>query len=181
MVIILIFSLSSIIAGFGIEDESFEEAGENGNLTGKDFVELGTMGIISGSLKYIDEEWFVQNEDEVYEIHLGDHDYREKNITFELQEDQEVVVCGYIYNSDIAVVLISLKKYTYQCRKVEGTPLWARSSGSGLNQQFQEERLKIENRNLRTEIRQKYLEDKNLEEENKEGENNEENKVNEQD
>lgn len=87
--------------GFPGHEEGWEELEEG--LKGKDFVVLGTMGVVSGSLLTMEGEWFVQTPDELYEIHLGDHNYR-KHSGIELEVDKHVVVWGFIYDDDIAVV-----------------------------------------------------------------------------
>ena len=156
--IVLVFLLSSFAFAFDSEDNGFGEGSFDGiaeeeRLTGKDFVEIGTLGIFNGTLKYMDDEWFAKTEDMLYEIHLGDHDYRAENIRFDLEEGQEVVVVGYIYEDEVAVVLISLAKYTYQCRTTDGMPLWAASAGFGTRGQLSlEQRLEIGGRNMRTDM-----------------------------
>jgi len=77
-----------------------------------------------GTLLYQDDEWYLDNEDSIYEIHLGDHDYRE-GLDFDFEHNDKAVVCGFKYNNDIAVVFMAKKDYTYQFRTIEGKPLWA--------------------------------------------------------
>ncbi len=81
-------------------------------LTGRDFVQLGEVQMISGSLKYMDGEWFVQTDTELYEIHLGDHDHR-VNIGIELKVEEEVFVYGFVYDDDVAVVSVLFPEYPH--------------------------------------------------------------------
>lgn len=98
-------------------------AGEE-DLSGKDFVEMGELQLLSGTLLYQDDEWYLNSEGDIYEIHLGDHSYRE-NIDFNFKDNEEAVVCGFKYNNDIAVVFMAKKENSCQLRTIEGKPLWA--------------------------------------------------------
>jgi|GEM_PF-6799857 len=103
--------------GFPDHEEGWEEMEER--LSGRDFVALGEIGIISGSLLTMGGEWFVQTADELYEIHLGDHDHRELT-GIALEVGKEAVVCGYVYDDDIAVVSLSYADSTFNCPRTTG-------------------------------------------------------------
>ena len=103
--------------GFPGQEEEWEEMEKS--LSGRDFVALGEIGIVFGSLLTMDGEWFVQTADELYEIHLGDHDHRERT-GIALEVGKEVVACGYLYDDDIAVVALSYADNTLNCPHTTG-------------------------------------------------------------
>lgn len=108
---VLLLSLSVI--GNGYDD-----------LQGRDFVQLGNLEMISGELVYQFNEWFVfTNDGKEIEVHFGDHDYRAKNLNFEMKEGQEVRVFGYLYHDDMAVVMITLNDYSKLYKSFENNNL----------------------------------------------------------
>ncbi len=98
-------------------------------LRGRDFVRLGELGSVSGTLKMDKGEWFLLTDDNIYEIHLGDHEHREKT-GIKLEEGKVAEVTGFIYAQedaayiDIAVCTIKLNDNKYRFREDDGTPLW---------------------------------------------------------
>ncbi len=99
-------------------------ASEESSLTGKDFVRMGEFKEIVGILETCpDEEWYCQTAEILYEIHLGDHDFQ-REIGLNLTPGAEVVVTGFVYGNDMAVVSITTP-VTYQLRTMAGVPLWA--------------------------------------------------------
>lgn len=103
-------------------------------LRGRDFVRLGEFGNISGTLKPDRGEWFLQTEELLYEIHLGDHEHRAKT-GIKLEEGKKGEVTGYIYAQegseiiDVAVCTIVLDGKEYRFRNDDGTPLWRGRGG----------------------------------------------------
>ncbi|MCF8002055.1 MAG: hypothetical protein K9K76_09385 [Halanaerobiales bacterium] len=117
----LIFTIFVVGATTGMADEKI--------LSGRDFVTLGELKIVKGVLETSEGEWFLQSDTILYEVHLGDHDYQEK-INLDLQEGQHVTICGFVYEKDIAVVLLSDTESTFIFRDIDGIPSW---SGQGEN------------------------------------------------
>ncbi len=118
--VFLVFVEGSINADFTEEQDSVFGSVDDGaewhdwghddhyeRLTGRDFVQLGQIQLISGNLLYMDGEWFVQTESHTYEIHLGDHDYRE-NLNIGLEVGKKAFVYGFVYGHDVAVISLIL-------------------------------------------------------------------------
>ncbi|MGD8400992.1 MAG: hypothetical protein PVH64_08670 [Bacillota bacterium] len=103
-------------------------AAEN-RLSGKDFVQLGKPGTVSGSLLEKEGEWYLKTPAGAFNLHFGNHDYRAKT-GIQLKTDKIAVVKGFIYGKDIAVSAITLDQKNYQFRRDDGNPLWA---GNGNN------------------------------------------------
>lgn len=132
--LLALLSLSFInigmVVGFG--DNPFDGEIEwdiEEKLSGRDFVALGNLATINGELFTESNEWFLQSDAMIYEIHLGDHGYREE-IGLALEAGVEASIYGYLYGDDMAVVSLTMGGKTYFFRTEEGLPLWG-SFGRG--------------------------------------------------
>ncbi|MDY0288214.1 MAG: hypothetical protein RBR15_05270 [Sphaerochaeta sp.] len=114
-------------------------ASSNSDLKGRDFVRLGTLGIVSGTLSEDGGEWYLTSPTGEYALHLGKYEViYPKGIN--LKEGSAAVVRGFVLDSDISAVTVDSANAKYSLRTVAGVPLW---SGQGMreNQQaFQTER-----------------------------------------
>ncbi len=105
------------------------------SLRGRDFVRLGEIDTFSGIVTEIKGEWCLITADAKYELHLGDHNHREKT-GIKLSEHAEIKVTGFVYSqeeieiADIAVCIIIMDGKEYRFRDDDGTPLW---QGRGQN------------------------------------------------
>lgn len=133
VILILVFLRGIAQGGFGLPEEEWEDWKYEERLTGKDFVALGQLEWIHGNLLTEDDEWFLLTQEDLYEIHFGDHTYRE-DIGLVLIEGEEVSICGYLYKNDMAVVSLIIADKIYDFRTQEGTPLWGAFRG---NQMFE--------------------------------------------
>jgi len=122
-------------------------------LQGMDLVKLGEYQTVSGILKTDKDEWFLETEDGVYEIHFGDHDYREK-IGLKPEVDRKAEVIGFVYHQegkkeiDIAACNMKFEGKEYRFRERDGTPLWQGEGALQQNQRKMEsERMQLRKRN----------------------------------
>lgn len=105
-------------------------ASSNSDLKGSDFVRLGHLGIVSGTLSEEGGEWYLSTGDSEYALHLGNYQVvYPKGIT--LNEGSEAVVRGFVLDSDISAVTVATAEDKYSFRTAEGLPLW---SGQGAMQ-----------------------------------------------
>jgi hypothetical protein len=105
-------------------------ASSNSDLKGSDFVRLGQLGIVSGTLSEEDGEWYLTTKDSEYALHLGNYEViYPKGIN--LKEGSDVVVRGFVLDSDISAVTVATGDDKYSFRTAEGIPLW---SGQGERQ-----------------------------------------------
>lgn len=105
-------------------------ASSNSDLKGSDFVRLGQLGIVSGTLSEEDGEWYLTTLDKEYALHLGNYEViYPKGLN--LKEGSDVVVRGFVLDSDISAVTVATSEGKYALRTVEGMPLWA---GQGARQ-----------------------------------------------
>jgi len=103
------------------------------DLVGREVVDQGTIGTVTGALVYQDSEWFIDTEDGLFLVHLGNHDFVD-GTGMELNEGDEAIVYGFIAGQDIAAVNVTLGSEVYALRSEDGFPLWA-GSGAMRNQE----------------------------------------------
>lgn len=96
----------------------------NGELSGRDFVRLGELRTISGILQFEDGEWYLHTDSAIYEIHLGDHTFRE-GLGLTMHPGDKADVTGFLYGTDMATVSLLLGSTEYRLRTDQGVPLWA--------------------------------------------------------
>jgi len=114
-------------------------ASSNSDLKGSDFVRLGQLGIVSGTLSEEDGEWYLTTTDKEYALHLGNYEviYPEG---IDLEEGSGAVVRGFVLDSDISAITVATGEDKYSLRTIAGVPLWS-GQGERQNQQaFQSER-----------------------------------------
>ncbi len=117
-------------------------------LQGRELVELGELKTVSGVLKTDEEEWFLETEEGLYEIHFGDHNYREK-IGLKPEAGKKAEVIGFVYQQegikeiDIAACNMNFEGKEFRFRERDGTPLW---QGEGA---LQEHHRRIESERMR--------------------------------
>lgn len=117
-----------------LTSENSADNGDNEQLRGRDFVDLGEYKELAGTLKQVKHEWVLITNESEYELHLGNHDHRAKT-GIELEEGRQITAKGYVYTpkgaskGDIAVCVIILDNKEYRFRQDDGTPLW-RGMGS---------------------------------------------------
>jgi hypothetical protein len=73
-------------------------------LTGRELVKVGELKGVSGTLKSEAGEWFVETGSGLVEIHLGNHEYREK-LGISLEDGDQVTVNGFMKGKDMAVTI----------------------------------------------------------------------------
>lgn len=134
---LLLLLLTLLVFGGGVhgfgdnefsQEDEWEDVEYEERLTGRDFVALGELHWIEGLLFTEDDEWFLRDDDEVYEVHLGDHTYREE-LGLHLEEGKEASIYGFLYEDDMAVVSLTTDGETYYFRTEQGTPLWGAFGG----------------------------------------------------
>jgi hypothetical protein len=121
-------------------DDCDHEQETTTQLRGRDFVRLGELGTVTGTLKPDKGEWFLHTEENIYEIHLGDHEHRAKT-GIKLEEGKTAQATGFIYTQegsetiDISVCTIVLDEKEYRFREDDGTPLWQGCGSGGRHRQ----------------------------------------------
>lgn len=134
-----LFALVFLLFCFGITSKVI---GSEKELRGRHFVQLGQFVTVTGTLKTQLGEWFLIENNTIYQIHMGDHKHREKT-GIELKEGKKATLTGFLYsqegydNLDIAVCTIEIKGRVYRFRKDDGTPLWR---GYGSQKGYQSDR-----------------------------------------
>ncbi len=99
-------------------------ASSNSDLNGSDFVRLGQLGIVSGTLAEEDGEWYLTTTDNEYALHLGNYEVIYPR-GIDLEEGSEAVVRGFVLDTDISAVTVATGENRYSFRTVAGLPLWA--------------------------------------------------------
>lgn len=104
-------------------------AGAEG-LTGREIVDSGKVREISGELKYLDNELYVQTEDLLYQIHLGPEEYAVE-IGFNKEIKSYVLLKTYASGTDIAPITITHDNKIYSFWDTNGKPMWRDRSYTG--------------------------------------------------
>ncbi len=103
--------------------------GNAGELKGRDYVRLGQIQELNGTLKLEGTEWFLNVGEKTYALHMGPEAYRE-SIGFSLGDENPAVVTGFVYNDDIAVKQVTSDNKSIVLRDETGRPVWAGSKFS---------------------------------------------------
>ncbi len=104
-------------------------AGAEG-LTGREIVDKGNVSEISGELKYLDNELYVQTEDVLYQIHLGPVEYAIE-IGFHKEIKGSVLLKTYVSGTDIAPITLTHDNKIYRFWDTNGKPMWRGRSYTG--------------------------------------------------
>jgi hypothetical protein len=100
-------------------------------LYGRDYVSMGTLGVLSGVLFEENDEWYLKANNGTYALHIGNHSYREET-GIDLKADKNIDVTGFIYKNDVSVCTIVIEGKEYRFRDDDGRPKWA-GRGRGRN------------------------------------------------
>ncbi len=95
-------------------------------LTGRIVVERGDRGTLTGTLVADGDEWVLEVDGELYELHLGRFGH-DGETTAGMKEGAEATVKGFIYGLHISPVALFSLGATYRFREEDGRPLWAAS------------------------------------------------------
>ncbi|MFC1820013.1 DUF4405 domain-containing protein [Thermodesulfobacteriota bacterium] len=110
----------------GPEIDKELKAKTSGNLKGRDYVRLGKITTLTGTLAKKGDEWEIKTGDTSYEIHLGPSEYMaSQGIT--LTEGANVTLAGFIYGTHVAVTKLEIGGKTITLRDETGRPAWAGS------------------------------------------------------
>ena len=102
-------------------------------LSGRDYVSMGKLGALSGTLFEKDGEWFLRSINSTYELHIGNHTYRDET-GINLKADKQVDITGFIYEDNVSVCVINIDNKEYRFRTDDGSPMWA-GRGNGRNRE----------------------------------------------
>lgn len=97
---------------------------EQEELVGRDIVELGTVGTVTGTLVAEADEWQLQVGDTLYDLHLGQFGH-DGETTAALEAGAEATVDGFLYGEHIAPITLTTGDTTLRFRDEEGRPLWS--------------------------------------------------------
>ncbi len=103
-------------------------------LSGKDYVEKGKPGKVSGVLLEESAEWYVIDGVNKIAIHMGPVFYRDE-IKLNLKENDKVTAEGFVYENELTVTKLIYNGKEYNFRDSNGDPLWAgrgNRQGNGL-------------------------------------------------
>ena len=92
-------------------------------LSGRDIVSNGSLGIIKGTFEIEDDEWYLQTDDQLYIVHKG-LDWYTEEIGFLPPVGEQVIIEGFIFKNQISPCIITSGNKPYAFRSSEGYPLW---------------------------------------------------------
>jgi len=93
-------------------------------LKGRDFVRLGKIATLKGTLIEEGHEWNLRHENSIYALHLGPSDYRDdKGIV--LKDGENATISGFVHGKDMAVTMIETGGKSLTLRDETGRPAWA--------------------------------------------------------
>ncbi len=104
-------------------------------LSGQDFVRLGKMTTLNGTLVQEGEEWTLKVGDTIYEIHLRPSEYMQQK-GFVLKSGEKAGVTGFVYEKNVAAASIEAGGKSIVLRDEKGNPTWGgteytKGKGSG--------------------------------------------------
>ena len=114
IIALLVFTFSLLTFSVGFAE----------TLKGRDFVRLGTIATLNGTLVEAGHEWGLQHKDSLYDLHLGPSDYRD-NKEVVLKDGENATITGFIHERDIAVTVIKTRDKSVTLRDKTGQPAWA--------------------------------------------------------
>ena len=100
------------------------QAAEPGQPSGRDFVQVGQKGSLTGILVYQNAEWFLRAGDELYALHMGPRDFMTDQ-GFVLRAGDQASIKAFFHNQDAAVVEITTNGRTMVLRDSSGRPAWS--------------------------------------------------------
>lgn len=109
----------------------------DGVYTGSDYVRMGKLGSINGTLAEEGGEWYLETAQVTYEVHLGNYEVLYPD-GLGLEAGAQATVQGFIYEDQVSAVSVTTAAGTWKFRSVEGTPLWA-GRGQGQNARYPNE------------------------------------------
>ncbi len=93
-------------------------------LRGRDYVRLGQMDILTGTLVQKDNEWGLNVGDKSWDIHLGPVEYRtDKGLV--LTNGERATIKGFVYQNHVTVTSIETGGKSMTLRDQTGRPAWA--------------------------------------------------------
>ena len=97
--------------------------------SGREVAAYGQPGEVSGTLKKVSGEWYVECDGTLYELHMGIYGEANKEI---LKDGAAAVVNGFIYQNHIAPTLVKSGTIALGFWSANRTPLWS-GNGNGNN------------------------------------------------
>ena len=114
IVVMLVFIISALTFSASLAE----------TLKGRDFVRLGKIATLKGTLIEEGHEWSLRHENGVYDLHMGPGDYRDdKGIV--LKDGENATVSGFVHEKDVAVTVIETGGKSVTLRDKTGRPAWA--------------------------------------------------------
>ena len=98
-------------------------------LLGRDYVRLGKLGSLTGTLREEMGEWYLTSTSREYAIHLGNYGIMYPDGIL-LESGSSAVVKGFVYENHVSAVSITSDGKTWNFRDEYGRPAW---SGRGRN------------------------------------------------
>lgn len=123
------FYIVTFIAGLMAVGMIYQQ-GFAGDLKGRDFVRIGKVSTLEGSLiKLNAEEWALKVGDITYALHMGPSSFRDYH-KFVMEENSIARVKGSVHNTDVGVMEIETEGQSITLRDETGRPAWAGTSFS---------------------------------------------------
>lgn len=98
--------------------------------SGREIVDSGKKIEIHGDLKIIENELYLIDGNKEFQVHLGPEEYS-KEIGFIKKAAAKVSFYGYILDTHLAPITLSIGDDTFEFWDPEGKPLWRGRSYSG--------------------------------------------------
>lgn len=92
--------------------------------SGREIVDRGTVGRLTGTLVADGDEWQLQVDDRLYDLHLGQFGHDGKTTTT-LRAGDRATVKGFIYGAHVSPITVESGGKTLRFRDENGRPLWS--------------------------------------------------------
>lgn len=98
--------------------------------SGREVANIGVPGVLEGTLHHVKDEWYLESDGIMYELHMGIYGHNEPGM---FSEGAQAVVSGFIHHQHVAPILIQTPQTSRGFWSEDRFPLWA-GGGAGRNQ-----------------------------------------------
>ncbi len=98
--------------------------------SGREVANIGTPGVLEGTLHHVKDEWYLECDGTMYELHMGIYGHNEPDM---FTEGAQAVVSGFIYRQHVAPILVKTPQTSRSFWSEDRFPMWA-GGGEGRNQ-----------------------------------------------
>ena len=98
--------------------------------SGREVANNGIQGVLEGTLRHMKDEWYLECNGIMYELHMGIYGHNEPDM---FVEGAPAVVSGFIYHHHVAPIVVETPQTSRRFWREDRFPMWS-GGGGGKNQ-----------------------------------------------